>query len=219
MPVSLLIATCALLAADPAILDRIAVVVGKRIVKASDVNRNVRLAQFMNNAPLTVNEAERRSVAERLVDQEVIRQEMMSGGYSQPVDREVNVFVQQLVRDRFAGSEAQMQTALTKYGLTKSQFQAYILWQLSVLRFIEQRFRPGVVVTDEDIKSYYDQHLPELRKKYPGNTSLEGLAEAIRDIIGGEKVNQNFDEWLKQSRDRIKIEFRDAAFQEKGKTQ
>src|SRR4051812_14724692 len=59
------------------VLDRVAVVVGKRLVKASDVDRNVRVSQFLNRTPLKLNEEERRKVADRLIDQELIRQEMM----------------------------------------------------------------------------------------------------------------------------------------------
>jgi peptidyl-prolyl cis-trans isomerase SurA len=196
------------------VIDRVAVIVGKRVIKTSDIDLNVRVSQFMNGEPLNLSEAEKRKVADRLVVQELIWQEMMSGGYSQPTDQDVNAYLQQLVRDRFKGSEAQLRSALTKYGLTENQLRKYLLWQLTVLRFIDQRFRPGVLVTDEDVRAYYEQHRAELQKAYPQNNSIEALDANIREIIVGERVNQAFEEWLQQTRGRTRIEFRDVAFRE-----
>jgi len=196
------------------VIDRVAVVVGKRVVKTSDVDLNVRVSQFLNGEPLNLSEVEKRKVADRLVDQQIIWQEMMNGGYSQPTDQDVNAYLQQLQRDRFNGSEAQLRSALAKYGLTEAQLRKYLLWQLTVLRFIEQRFRPGVLVTDEDVRAYYEQHRGELQKAYPQNSSIEALDARIREIIVGERVNQAFEEWLQQTRARTRIEFRDAAFHE-----
>jgi peptidyl-prolyl cis-trans isomerase SurA len=196
------------------VIDRVAVIVGNRVIKTSDIDRNVRVSQFMNGEPLNLSEAEKRKVADRLVVQELIWQEMKSGGYSQPTDRDVNAYLQQLVRDRFKGSEAQLRSALAKYGLTEDQLRKYLLWQLTVLRFIDQRFRPGVLVTDDDVRAYYEQHREELQKAYPQNNSIEALDAKIREIIVGERVNQAFEEWLEQTRARTRIEYRNAAFRE-----
>lgn len=196
------------------VIDRVAVIVGKRVVKASDIDRNIRVSQFMNREPLNLTEAEKRKVVDRLIDQEIIRQEMMNGAYSQPAEQDVNAFVQQLQRDRFKASETQLRSALAQYGLTEDQLRTYLLWQLTVLRFIDQRFRPGVLVTDEDVRTYYAQHREELQKVHPQNNSIEALDSEIREIVVGDRVNQNFDEWLKQTRGRTRIEYRDAAFRE-----
>jgi hypothetical protein len=196
------------------VIDRVAVIVGNRVIKTSDIDRNVRVSQFMNGEPLNLSEAEKRKVADRLVVQELIWQEMKSGGYSQPTDQDVNAYLQQLVRDRFKGSEAQLRSALAKYGLTEDQLRKYLLWQLTVLRFIDQRFRPGVLVTDDDVRAYYEQHREELQKAYPQNNSIEALDAKIREIIVGERVNQAFEEWLEQTRARTRIEYRNAAFRE-----
>jgi hypothetical protein len=82
-----------------------------------------------------------------------------------------------------------------------------------VLRFIDERFRPGVLVTDEDISAYYKEHGAELRKAYPKDTTLEALEPKIREILIGQRVNQNFEEWLNQTRRRTRVAYRDAAFE------
>lgn len=194
------------------VVDRVAAIVGRRVVKASDIERDLRVSQFLNGQPLDLSSATRKKAAERLIDQELIRQEMFNGGYNPPSEKDASVVVEQLRRDRFAGSDPQLRSALTKYGLSNDQLREYFLWQLTVLRFIDQRFRPGVLVTDEDVKTYYGEHRAELQRSFPQNSGAETLDPKIRELITGERVNQLFEEWLDQTRRRTRVEFREGAF-------
>jgi hypothetical protein len=106
-----------------------------------------------------------------------------------------------------------LRAALNAYGITEDQLRAHLLWQLTVIRFIDQRFRPGVLVSDEEVRAYYDQHLADLKRQYPGNNSFEALAPKIRASLEGERINKSFAEWLDQARKRTRIEYREAAFQ------
>jgi hypothetical protein len=83
---------------------------------------------------------------------------------------------------------------------------------LTVLRFIDERFRPSVLVTDEDVRDYYEKHRAELQKAYPKSNTMEALTPKIQEIISGELVNQRFEEWIEETKRRTRIEFRDAAF-------
>jgi DNA-binding Lrp family transcriptional regulator len=194
------------------VLDRVAIIVGRRVVKTSDLDRDLRASQFVNRESLNLSPEAKRKITERLIDQELIRQEVMGGGYSRPAEQEAVEFLQQLKRDRAAGSDAQFAAALAKYGLTEEQLRQYLWWQLTVLRFIEERFRPGVLVTDEDVKAYYEQNRAQLEKAYPKSNSFEALDPKIRDILVGERVNKVFNEWLDQARRNTRIQTREAAF-------
>ena len=211
---SLLILNAAYLLGGAVVIDRVAIIVGSRVVKISDIDRDLRVSQFINREPIDISLTAKRKVAERLITQELIRQEIRNGGYSQPTEQDVKAFVKRLQLDRFKGSEAQFRSELARYGLTEDQLRQYLLWQLTVLRFIDERFRPGVLVTDEDVKSYYDTHRAELQKANPKNNSLEALDPKIRETLSGERVNQNLEEWLDQTRRRTRIQYREAAFQE-----
>ena len=116
------------------------------------------------------------------------------------------------IRARFHGSDAQYRTALNKYGITEQQLLAQLRWQLTVLRFIDQRFRPAVLVTDQAVQDYYNQHVGELRRTSGGNTSLQALRPKVEEALAGEQVNQQFFAWLNQARTQAHIEFRDNAF-------
>jgi hypothetical protein len=201
------------------VVDRVAIIVGKRVVKTSDLERDLRVSQFLNRQPLDLSPANRRKVADRLITQELIHQEVMNGGYSRPTEKDVDAFVQKLKRDRFSNSDAQLRSALARYELTEDELRQYLLWQLTVLRFIDERFRPGVLVTDEDVRAYYEANLAELQKANPKNSSQEALEPTIRETLIGERVNQNFEEWLTNTRQRLRIEYRDPILREGTATQ
>lgn len=178
------------------VIDRIAVIFGKHVVKLSDIDRDLRVTAFLNGQPLVENAEARRKAADRLIDQQIIRDELATGGYSRPTDADADTMLRQV----------RMKQALTQYGLTEGELRAHMLWQLTVLRFIEQRFQPGVMVTDDQVRGYYDRH-PEVRK-----ASFAIAAPEIRKTLEGEQVNAQFGAWLDEARKGQRVEFREAAF-------
>ena len=204
------------------VLDRIAVVVGRHVVKisqgyrcgpaTSDIDREIRLTDFVNGERLDLSPAARRKAADRLIDQELIRSEIAVGGYETASQEDAKKLLKQIRTGRYH-SEAEYRSALRQYGITEQQLEAQLLWQLTVLKFVEQRFRPGVLVSDQDIRDYYDRHLPELRRTSGTTTSLQVMRPKIQEILTGEQVNQQFFAWLEQGRKQIHIEFREDVFQ------
>jgi hypothetical protein len=195
------------------VLDRMVVVVGKHVIKTSDIDLDLRVTAFLNRQPISVDGQAKRQSAERLIDQEIIRQEIVTGNYRRPPDSDGTALMNNLRRDRFGGSDASMRAALQRYGITEDQLLAQLLWQLTVLRFIDQRFRPAVIVSDEEVRAYYDQHLAELRRLYPQAKSFEEVDPKIRSLLEGQRINENFTQWLEESRRRDRIEYRQDAFQ------
>jgi peptidyl-prolyl cis-trans isomerase SurA len=195
------------------VLDRIAVIAGTHVIKASDIDRDIRLTQFLNRQPLNITPAAKREAAERLITQDIIRQEIITGSYQRPHESEGATLEVELRRDRFANSSERMHDALQKFGLTESELRERLLWQTTVLQFINQRFRAGVVVTDEDIRNYYGQHAAELRKQQLKDITLEALAPKIKEMLEGERINQSFNEWLDQARQGYRVEYKQEAFE------
>ena len=118
--------------AAPVVMDRVAVVVGRRVVKTSDIDRDLRASQFLNRQPLDVTDAARKKVVDRLIEQELIRQEMQSGQYSEPDAAALDAFEDRLRKERFGGEDARFRSALAQYGLTRERFRDYLQWQLAV---------------------------------------------------------------------------------------
>jgi hypothetical protein len=190
-------------AGTAAVVDRIAVVVGTHAVKTSDIERGLRVASFLNRQPLDESSAAMRKAAELLIDQELVREDILRGQYAVPTEKEAGEFLQRLKHDRFGGSEQQFNSELARHHLTQDQLRRQLLWQLTVLRFIDQRFRPGVLVTDEDIAAWRKQHAAE---------ASNATADQIRETLTGERVNQAFEEWLTEARRDTRIEYRPQAF-------
>jgi peptidyl-prolyl cis-trans isomerase SurA len=194
------------------IIDRIAVTVGKHAIKSSDIERDLRVTAFLNREPLNLNSNARRAAAERLIDQALISGEIADGGYTRPAESDSDALLNRIRRERSGGSDARLREALATYGITEDQIRQQLLWQLEVLRFIDQRFRSGVLVTDDDVRSYYDQHRADLARQNPKAQSLEDLEPKIRQSLEGERINQNFAQWLEEARRRSRIQYHQEAF-------
>ena len=189
------------------IIDRIAVIVGNSIVKDSDIDRDIRVTSFLNNQPLNLTSTTRKQAASRLIDQIFIRREIRIGDYPITTPEEADRQLEGLKKQRFR-TEAEFQQALRRYGITNLDLRTQFQWQLTVLRFIDVRFKPAVLITDDQIEKYYHDHAAALRKQYPGK-SLDDFREQIRDILTGEQVNQQFFAWLDDQRKNSKIVFRE----------
>ncbi|HEY4089184.1 MAG TPA: hypothetical protein VGM43_24815 [Bryobacteraceae bacterium] len=194
------------------VLDRVAVVVGKRAIKLSDIERDIRVTAFLNRAAVDTSPAARCKSAERLVDQSVIRDEIATGDYERASDEEAAGLLNNFRRDRFGGSEPRLREDLTKYGVTQDQVTEAMRWQLTVLRFIEERFRPAVLITDDAVKTYYDQHLDELKKQNPKDSSFDTLEPKIREQLASAQVDKQFDAWLAEKRQDDRVTFKQEVF-------
>jgi hypothetical protein len=194
------------------VIDRIAVVVGKHAIKASDIDRDLRVTEFLNRATLDLSAPAKRKSADRLIDQSIIRDEIATGGYNRATDADADGMLTQIRHDRFANSDARLRQESARYGLFEEDLREELLWQLTVLRFIDERFRPSVLVNDQDVRAYYDQHLAELRREYPRDYSFETLESKVRSLVEGEEVNKQFEAWLDQARKDQRIEFKQEAF-------
>ena len=148
-----------------------------------------------------------------MIEQILLRQEISTGGFKWASEEEASALLARIRQDRFGGSQARMHAELSRYGLTDDDLRAQLLWQLTVLRFIDQRFRNGVLITDEDVHAYYDEHQADLKRQYPRDNSFEALAPKIRVSLEGERVNQNFVESIEQARKRSRIRYLQGAFQ------
>lgn len=191
--------------ASAVVIDRIAVVVGNSIVKDSDIDRNIRVTSFLNGSKLDFSAASRKAAANRLIDQIFIRKEIDVGGYTTVSAGEADEQLNKLINQRFR-SNAVFEAELARYGINRLDLREQFLWQLTVLRFIDVRFRPAVMITDDEIEKYYQDHAVELRRQYPGK-SINELRPTIQEILSGEQVNQQFFSWLDQQHKDNKVQF------------
>jgi hypothetical protein len=172
-----------------AVVDRAALVVGKSVFTESEVENEARLTQFESGKPLDLSAAQRKQAAERLADQELLRQEMAASAFQTP-STDSNTLVQSFRRRRFS-SLAQYQAALTRYGVTEGALKQRLLWETELIHFTDQRFKPFAPPSSEHTAN---------RSETDGATAED-------------TVDQLMDAWLKQQRANTRIVFIAGAFQ------
>lgn len=184
-------------------IDRIAIVVINRVIKDSDIDRDLRVTSLLNGDRLEPTPATRKQAANRLIDQTLIRREIEVAQYPEANPKEVEQMLAQIRKQRGGG----YQEALKRYGVTEAQLKRQLAWQITVLHFIEQRFRPGVLVSDEDVQQYYQQHTAEFGQSGGKPTTLDDVRGKVEEQLTGERVNQQFFAWLEQTRKETEIKF------------
>jgi hypothetical protein len=202
------IVAAAVLAHAGTVLDQIAVVAGNHPIKTSDIDRDLRVTQFLNGQMPDSSIEQRRMSAQRLIDQELIREEIAQRGNTSPLTGDAKAVLSDVVNKRYKGSAAEMDADLKKRGLTEAQVLDVLQWQMLVLRFIDQRFRPGVTVSNDDIRAYYEKNQAELKRQHPEQTTLAALTPVIRDQLEGDRINAAFETWLQQARQAASIVFK-----------
>jgi hypothetical protein len=203
------------LAAEAAVIDRIAVTVGNQVITRSDIDRQLRVAAFLDGKPVTLTSDELRAAAERLVEQSIIRREISIGDYPPAPPALAGEVLSQVKRERFGARADAYQEALRAYGISEPQLRAQLEWQLNLLRFIDQRFRTGVQIPGEDAVAYYrERFAPDWRKaRGTAPPPFSEAREEIERILTEQQVGSLVDRWLAVARTQTEIRFREAAFE------
>ena len=196
------------------IIDRIAVSVGNRVITETDLNREIRVAAFLDGVKPDFSPAGKRATAERMVEQVLIRRELEISRYPVPTAAEVAPVLAAFKKARFPQDEA-YQRALAEYGVTDQDVKDLLLWQRTLLLFIEVRFQSGVQVTGQDIQDYFDKVVkPAAEAAHPGQPiGLEDYRDLIEQTIAGQRADRQMDTWLKEARSHTEIVFHDEVLQ------
>jgi len=194
------------------IIDQIAVTVDNRVVTTSEIDEALRVAAFLNGEKPDLGPAAQRRMADRLIEQILVRREMGLTRYPEPSPSEVAATLDQAKR-RFSG-EAQFQQEMAAYNLTQRQIENALGRQITLLRYIDLRFRPEVQVQENEVQQYYETvFLPEIRKKgiAPEPTFEDARAQCEEALTSG-LVDKRVDAWLVGARERARIDYAEDAF-------
>src|SRR5580700_7344524 len=156
----LLSASCLLFAE---IIDRIAISVGNQVITEGQVEEEIRLTAFLNHEKPDLSAAERKKAAGRLIEQALIKRDMDLSRYPLPEPSEAEASLRD-VKATYA-PESLYRQELQEYGITEEALERRLLWQLTLLRFIDYRFRPAIQIPDADVKTYYEQELAKWKQQ------------------------------------------------------
>lgn len=187
-------------------LDRVVAIVNDDLILDSDVNEEMRLQAFDPYHSQSEKLSSTRAI-ERLINRDLILQQLKLQPEDLPTDAEVNKQIDQLRRDIPACSQYRCQTKegwdhfLADHGFTEASFFARWRDRMMVLSFIEERFELGVSITLDQIQNYYDKTLlPEYQRQHAPAPKLESISSQIREVLLQQQISNLLQDWLKSLR-------------------
>lgn len=185
------------------IVDRIVATVNGHVILQSDWEDALCYEAFVADRPLDQITAEdRKGALDRLIDQELLREQMQSSDFQHASENEVDARIAE-VRNQYpeAGTNSAWQALLVRYGLSEGELRKRVSLELDVLRLVDARLRPTVQIDANSIESYYNQQLlPQLRQKGAREAPLSEVTPKIRELLTQQKMNQLLNAWLQNLR-------------------
>src|SRR5438876_460362 len=185
------------------IVDRIVATVNGHAILQSDWEDAVHYEAFIaGHSPEQLTFTDRKAALDRLIDQELLRQQIRSADFQPASDQEVAARIQEIRRQYPAAeSDSGWRAALTRYGLTEKELQRRVALQLELMRLVDARLRPTVQIDSKSIESYYNQELlPQLRQAGAQQIPLAQASPKIKELLTQRKIDQLLTAWLQTLR-------------------
>jgi len=188
------------------IIDRIAASVGNRVITASDLDREIRVAAFQDGVKPDFSPARKRTTVEAMIEQKLIRTELANSRYPLPNPAELAPAIEQFKKEHFKDDQ-QYRATLAEYGISEDDFKELLLWQRTLLLFIQVRFETGVQLTPQDVEEYFTKTVkPAAEAAHPGQpVTLEDYRNQIEKTLTGQRADQQMDLWLREVRRRTNV--------------
>ena len=204
----LFLAIAFVLPASAEVIDRIVATVNGHVILQSDWNDALRFEALLSARSLAdFNEQERRDVLDRLIDQELLSEQMKSASFQHASDEEA---VDQVAAARKlypeAATDAGWNAVLDKFGMTEKSLQSHVKEQIDLMRLVDAHLRPTVQIDSKNIEAYYrDKFVPQLKQSGAEEVPLADVSAKIRELLTEEKVNELMVSWLQSLRSESKV--------------
>jgi peptidyl-prolyl cis-trans isomerase SurA len=181
------------------VIDRIVATVNGQIILQSDWNAALRYEGLLSARSLSdFTDEDRRALLDRLIDQELLGEQMKSALIKHASEEEAATQVaqtRQLYPD--AATDDGWKAILAKFGLTEKALVAHVQEQLDLMRLVDAHLRPTVQIDSKTIEAYYrDQFVPQLKQSGAGEIPLQEVSAKIRELLTEEKVSELMVSWL-----------------------
>ena len=197
----------ALLALAPSagaeVVDRIVATVNGRVILQSDLDEALCYDLLLTGRSLAdFTDDDRRATLDRLIDQELLREQMKSADFRHATDTEVSARIAD-ARKQYpqAVTDDSWRSLLTRYHISERELFAHVRQQIEVMRLVDARLRPAVQIDTKSIEAYYrDQFVPKLKQSGAFEVPLTEVAAKIRELLTEEKVSEMLVSWLQTLR-------------------
>ena len=189
--------------AQTVVVDRLVAIVNNNAILQSDWEIALRCEAIMDGRPPeSLTEAEQKEVFGRLVDQELIREQMRGYPTTPVTEAEVDAHIEE-VRRQIAASMTgeQWLQLLQRYGIDETDVRAKVKSQLEILRFLDARTRPLVHVEFRAIRDYYrDRYVPDMERQHAQPAPLSDISDRIRELITQQRMDEQINSWVQTLR-------------------
>lgn len=202
-------AFCAVSLHAAEVIDRIVATVNGHIILHSDVDEAISYQAFADNRPLnTVSQDVRNAALDRLIDQELIREEVHASDFQPASAADVDARLAEIRKlHQEATDEASWHAALHRFGLTSDELREKVAADLNSWKAVDAHLRPSVAIDSGSVQRYYhDNFIPELHKTGAPEPALAEVAPKIKEILAQRQINDLLVVWLKGLRSEGKIQ-------------
>jgi len=185
------------------VVDRIVATVNGHIVVQSDWDQALSYQALVDNRSVDqFSLAERKATLNRLIDQELIRQQINASEFSPASTEDIDKRIQEIRKQRPDGaSDDGWKAALDRNHLTTADLRFHIANEINEMRALDAHFRPGLQIDPHSVETYYRERLlPELRATGAKEIPLADVAPQIRELLAQQKINDLLIAWLKTLR-------------------
>jgi hypothetical protein len=196
------------------VIDRIAASVDSRVITKSEIELQIRTAAFQDGVKPDLSPKHKREVLQSMIDQKLIQRDLENSRYPLPEASELNPAIEQFKREHFK-SEAEYRQALASYSITDQDFRNLLLWEKTLMAFIEVRFASTAQITAQETSDYFEKTVkPAAEAAHPGQqVRLEDYRDQIEQKLAGDRANVQMEAWLTNVRKRSQIVIHQEALQ------
>lgn len=191
------------------VIDRIVASVNGHVILASEVDEAVSYQAFADNRACNLIVPDQHKAAlDRLIDQELIREEVHGSDYEPASPAEVDSRIADLRKlHADVADEGSWLRALDGCGLTSAELREQVTGELNSWKAVETRLRPNVAIDSRSVERYYQQNfLPQLRRRGASEIPLSAVAAEIKEILAQQQINDLLTAWLKSLRTESNIQ-------------
>jgi peptidyl-prolyl cis-trans isomerase SurA len=195
-------------AARAEVIDRIVATVNGRIILQSDWDEALCYEALLNGRTIgQFTDDERRAVLDRLIDQELLGEQMKSAFFQHASEAEAAARIGDARKQYPEGATNDgWQSVLSKFRLTEKNLLAHVQQQIDLMRLVDAHLRPTVQIDNKSIEAYYrEKFVPQLKQGGAGEVSLADVSGKIRELLTQEKVSELLVSWLQSLRSESKV--------------
>jgi len=190
------------------VIDRIVATVNGHIILQSDWDEALCYEALLNGRPFgQFTDDERKAVLDRLIDQELLAEQMKSAFFQHASESEAAVRVADARKQYPEAATANGWNAvLSKFQLTEKDLVAHVKQQIDLMRLVDAHLRPAVQIDSKTIEEYYRlKFVPQLKESGATEVALADVSGKIRELLTDEKVNELMVSWLQSLRSESKV--------------